>query len=222
MLTAEYPHIFTIQSPTMKKYLLLLALFCGSIGLRAHQADVSTTMLVEREGGDWQLIVSTALTAFEYEVETHFGKGAYTSPAGFEELVKQHLINTISLRFNGGGQATLTYGRVFLGHETKVAFTVTGVPENMDLIEVVNTAFTDIHRSQGALVVLKQGVERKQFMLNDTNDHTAHLAIDENTLRIVKQAGLSASVAGLSLLTIILLTTLGGVLYLNRRSLLPA
>ncbi|WP_020566663.1 DUF6702 family protein [Neolewinella persica] len=204
----------------MKKLIILLAIL-SSCGLYAHQADISSTMLVEQEEGNWQLIVATSLTAFEYEVETHFGKDAYTTPQGFEELVLRHMLNTISIRFNDGEEATLTSGRVALGHETTVAFTVRGIPENIHQVEVTNTAFADIHRNQSALVVLKKDVTKKQFMLGADNNHKVRLALDNNTLREVQQAGLPVSSIGLVVLTAVILVLLGIVTYRNREDLLP-
>lgn len=205
----------------MKKLIILLAVLY-SVGLCAHQADISRTMLLEQEDGSWQLVVTTSLTAFEYEVEAHFGKDAFATPQAFEELVLQHLQNTISIHFNDGNLANLTSGQVALGHETNVVFTVSGVPKKMDQIEVINTAFADIHRNQSALIVLKKGVEKKQFMLDATNNHMIRLAFDEHTLREVQQAGMSVSSISIGVLTGVALLFLGVVTYRNRKELMPA
>ncbi|MCP9234720.1 hypothetical protein [Lewinella sp. JB7] len=185
----------------MKPFIFLLALLLTG-SLSAHQSEISTTMLVEREAGSWQLYVNTSLTAFEYEVREHFGEHAFATPGEFRELVLQHLRNTISVTFNGNEPAVLAEGRVELGHETGVVFTVTDLPDDAREVRVVNTAFADIHRNKSALVILKQGSGKQQFELTADNDHTAALAFDG--YRLSKVAPTEASVSPLAPLLLVL------------------
>ncbi len=191
----------------MKVLLFTLALL-GALPLLAHQGEISSTLLVERADGSWELHVVTALTAFQYEIQTHYGEDAYVSPEAFEELVTDHLKKTVAVRFNGGAAANLTPLRVQLGHETQVAFALSGVPEEVTGIEVTNTAFTDIHHNKSTLVVLKTGSEKQQFELNANNRHTATLAFETSTLLRADTAEATVPPVGVALLGIVVLAGL--------------
>ncbi len=188
----------------MKALLFTLALL-GTLPLLAHQGEISSTLLVERADGSWELHVVTALTAFQYEVQTHYGKDAYPTPEAFEELVTDHLEKTVAVRFNGGALAQLTPLRVQLGHETQVAFALSGVPEEVTEIEVTNTAFTDIHHNKSTLVVLKTGSEKQQFELNADNRHTATLAFGNYALRAGETAKAAVPPLGIALVAVLAL-----------------
>ena len=165
----------------MKVLILFLALF-GSTATFAHQADLSTTLLVERADGAWELHLVASLTAFQYEVQTHYGKDAYATPEAFEQLVVKHLQQTVSIRLDNGEAVTLTPLNVTLGHETKVGFALADVPATFTEIEVTNTAFADIHHNKSALVILKPGTEQQHFELTAENGHTASLAFANGQL----------------------------------------
>ena len=155
------------------RILILFFALLGTVTASAHQADLSTTMLVERADGAWELHLIASLTAFQYEVQTHYGEDAYATPEAFEELVVEHLQRTIAVRFENREAVTLTPIRVALGHETRVAFSLTGVPETVAGVEVTNTAFADIHRNKSALVVIRPNAEQQHFELTAENGHTA-------------------------------------------------
>lgn len=163
----------------MKRYFLAL-FFMFSLGASAHQSDISNTMLVEREDGSWLLHVRAALTAFELEVHERFGKDSYSTPEEFRELVIQHLQENLLIRFNDQDETALQNGQVKLGHETNVIFRVADVPETIYTLDVKNSSFKEIHRNQSALIILKSGFEKKHFILNNENQHTAHLAASGN------------------------------------------
>lgn len=162
----------------MAKYFLLLSLVLSSFVIKAHQADVSSTMFVEQEDGSWILQVRAALTAFEYEIHEHYGKDAYATPEEFQELVISHLKDNISIYFNAKDSVVLENGFVKLGHETNAVFKVLTVPETWEYISVKNSSFKGIHKNQSALVVLKKGFAKDQFILNNENGHTAELIVD--------------------------------------------
>ncbi len=56
----------------MKKYILLFVAVLFSMAGFAHNPDVSTIMLVEKENNSWVVQISASLTAFQQEIRTHF------------------------------------------------------------------------------------------------------------------------------------------------------
>jgi len=56
---------------TTKRFLITLGLLLISWGAKAHQADLSSTLLVEQGENAWILQIRASLTAFEYEIEHH-------------------------------------------------------------------------------------------------------------------------------------------------------
>lgn len=159
---------------------LILSTLFFSFTMSEHQPELSSTMLVERADGTWVLQVRAALTAFEFEVHTHYGKDSYETPEAFNNLVIKHLINNISIAFNGEQAVKLQKGYVKLGHETNVIFEMPGVPKEIIKVIATNTGFKDIQDNKSALIILKKGFEKKQFMLDNNNNHTAQLKALEN------------------------------------------
>ncbi len=162
----------------MKNFLfnLILLLFAGNVC--AHQPDVSTTLLSQQDNNVWVLQVKASLTAYEFEVAKSFPEDVYESPEEFRELVIRHVLENISIVFDENQEAILQKPVVKLGHETNVVLEVAGVPENFSKVRFENSSFKDIHRNQSALVILKSGFSQDQFVLNNSNQHTAQLMAD--------------------------------------------
>ncbi|MDO7173537.1 DUF6702 family protein [Mariniflexile sp. AS56] len=162
-----------------RKSMLVISLLITMVA-QAHQPDVSTTMLVEKENNTWVLQISASLTAFQQEIRTHFAETPYKTPEEFQQMVITHIKNNLEISFNGGNKITLGKGFVKLGHETKVVFEVVGVPLDMQSVVVKNSAFKDIFKNQSALVLLKNGFNKEHFVLNDANNHTLNLEVQTN------------------------------------------
>jgi len=161
----------------MKKYILSLLVCLSAWNVQAHQTEVSSTMLVEQEDNKWFLNIRAALTAFEYEVKAMNLETPYKSAEEFQALVLQHIQDNLDIYFNEGDKITLKNGKVKLGHETNVFFEVEGVPATINSVYVKNSSFKDIHSNQSALIILKKGFTKKQFILNNKNDHTMNLKV---------------------------------------------
>ncbi len=146
----------------------------------AHQPDRSSTMVIEQADGTWLLQIKSAMTAFEYEVHQTFGEKSYSTAEEFNALVIKHLQNNIIIDFNTDGTAQLSNGMVKLGHETTVLFKVEGMPKQLNHLTLTNSSFKDIHHNQSALVIVKEGFEKQQFVLNNQNHHTAALQVGTN------------------------------------------
>ncbi|MEO9511347.1 MAG: hypothetical protein ABJN84_05475 [Flavobacteriaceae bacterium] len=151
---------------------------CNNMVLLAHQPDLSTTMLMERENGQWVLQLSAALTAFQHEIKMNYP--AYKSPQEFREMVLQHLKKNLNIYINETG-ITLENGQVKLGHQTNVIFEVQGIPNHIDDVLIQNKSFKNIHGNQNTLLILKNGFKKKQFVLNNANDHTVWLEVNNNS-----------------------------------------
>lgn len=169
----------------MNRILIMLCVLFISLGVKAHQPDLSSTILVEQGENKWILQVRAALTAYEYEIEQHFGENSYATPEEFQELVLQHVQEHISILFNDTHAVALENGMVKLGHETSVVFEVVGTPETIHSLDVKNSSFSDISRNQGTLIVLKEGFSKDQFILNDANKHTAVLKVSGSKFELV-------------------------------------
>lgn len=165
----------------INRVLITLSVALISFGVKAHQPDLSSTLLVEQGENEWVLQVRSSLTAFEYEIEKHFGESSYTSPEEFQELVINYLKENISIKSNKTKGVVLENGIVKLGHETAATFEVVGMPATIQSLQVTNTSFTDIARNQSALIVLKEGFSKDQFVLNNNNQHTAKLKVSNSS-----------------------------------------
>lgn len=149
-----------------------------------HQPELSSTLLVEREDGTWFLQIRAALTAFEYEVHTHYGKDSYTTPEEFNALVIRHLMNNISITINEKEVISFQKGYVKLGHEANVIFEMQGIPQDIKKVLVSNSSFKDIENNQSALIILKKGFKKQRFALNNQNAHTAQLKATQNQFEL--------------------------------------
>lgn len=164
----------------MKKYILLFIAGLFSMTSLAHSPSTSTTMLVEKENNTWVLQINASLTAFQQEIRTHFAETPYKTPEEFQQMVLKHIKNNLEISFNDEVSIALGQGMVKLGHETTVVFEVLGIPSDIQSAGVKNTAFKDIHNSQSALFLFKEGFTKEQFILNSANDHSIALETSGN------------------------------------------
>ncbi len=174
--------LMSINFSEMKRCVLSLVLAFITFGAFAHQADISTMILIERENNSWVLQINGALTAFQHEVRTHFAETPYKTPEEFQKMVLAHMRNNLFFNFNGE-EVKLVNGAVHLGHETKVVFEVLGIPPDVKTVQITNTAFKDIHKNQSVLVLSKNGFKKKQCHMNDANEHTIKLLSVGNTFK---------------------------------------
>lgn len=165
----------------MKNWFLIILTLSTTVPLTAHQADVSSTMLIEQEDNTWVLSIRSAFTAFEHEIHTHFSDSAYSTPDEFNQLVIDYFQDHVIILVNDHDTALLSHPVMKLGHESSLVFEVTGIPTIIQSIEVRNTAFQDIYHSQSALIILKKGMKKDQFLLNEDNQYGARLEIEKNS-----------------------------------------
>lgn len=203
--------ILYLKVGIMYRMILIICLLFMAMTVKAHQADVSTIMLVEKKDNSWVLQISASLTAFQQEIRTHFAETPYQTPEEFQQMVLEHIKNNLHLSFNGVGDISLSNGMVILGHETKVVFKVFGIPSEINSVLIKNSAFKDIHKNQSALFLFKEGFSKEQFVLNSANDHSLALVVNGNEFVEAghNEAGLFSSNIGIILLGVSAIVVLG-------------
>lgn len=164
-----------------------------STSIQAHQPEISTTMLVENNNHTWALQISASLTAFQHEIRKHYAETPYKTPEEFQEMVLEHIKNNLEIEFNGNKKVTLSHGIVKLGHETKVIFEVLGIPESIESVLVKNESFKDIYNNKSALIILKEGFNKENFVLTKDNNHVLKLEVDGNKFVRVEEKTISSS-----------------------------
>lgn len=164
----------------MKKFLLsALMIFITSVSF-AHQTETSTIILAEKQNDVWVLQINASLTAFQQEIRQAYASTPYKTPEEFREMVLNHIAQNLNLSFNEKENYAFTDGKVQLGHETKVLFTLTNVPSNLETIELTNGIFKNIHNSKSALLIFKEEFKKTKFVLNKNNDYSISLSVTKD------------------------------------------
>lgn len=158
-------------------YVSILMLFANVV--HAHQPDLSNLMIYE-QNGKYLLLIKTSLSAFEGEVDFLYNKNAYKSPEEFNQLVTKHFQKSCLIIMNND---TLKFINpyIILGHETTIFAELGNVPKNINTIYTENHVFKDIHGSQSELIVLLSGLPQKQYILNEENNYTVKLKLENKT-----------------------------------------
>ena len=197
----------SIKKNNMKRYFncFVVVLLFFTISVKAHQTETSTTMLVENENKTWVVQISAALTAFQQEIKMHYSETPYKTPEEFKEMVLEYVKRNLEIKLNDNERITLSEGMVKLGHETKVVFEVFGVPQDLKSVFIKNETFKDIHRNQSVLVILKEGFDKKQFILKEANNHQLKLETDGIKFKEVEEQQISISSLNIILILAVLL-----------------
>jgi len=125
------------------KVISILIIALMSINLYAHQPDISTSVLSKTAEGQYILQVTSALTAFDGQVDYIYSKGAYNTPDEFKELVIDHFRANVSFIVNQKDTLEFANPIVILGHETKLIVEVKNVPKKIKSVSFKNTMFKD-------------------------------------------------------------------------------
>jgi len=193
----------------MKKFLLsALVIFITSVSF-AHQTEASTIILAEKQNDVWVLQINASLTAFQQEIKQAYASTPYKTPDEFREMVLNHIAQNLNLSFNENQNYILTDGKVQLGHETKVLFTLTKVPSHLETIDLTNTLFKNIHNSKSALLILKEDFKKTKFILSKDNNYSLSLSVTEDEfIDINIQKASMGQVSFLSILGIVIAVAL--------------
>lgn len=175
---------------------------------QAHQPDLSSTVIVETDDGSWVLQINSALAAYQQLIRNTDSLKIYNTPEEFKALVLAYIKDHVTIIFNFQDTIELTSGVVQLGHETNVSFQLKNVPKTINSLYILNHVFQDIHRSQGAFVILKKGFDKNQFVLNKDNNYTLSLKTKEKQFVLAKTKS-DFSIAFISLVSFLVIGSLG-------------
>lgn len=176
-----------------------------SVVVYAHQPDLSTLVISKTNQGKYIIQLSSALTAFEGEVEYKFSKRAYKTPEEFRALVIKHFIENTTLIFNTTDTVIFTNPIVILGHETKLVAELKGFPLEKKSIYFKSTVFKDIHHNQSAVIMLVEGLPKQQYTLSNENNHELNLTLKEGKWTIVNNKSDSFNYQNLLYLLILII-----------------
>jgi hypothetical protein len=175
-----------------RKLVLVIGLMLCILSVKAHQPDISTTMILEQSKNNWVVQVNAPLTAFQHEIKAVLGK-TYATPEEFQKLLIEYLKANLVIYFNNQDTVTIQQAYVKLGHETSVVFEISGIPESIKNVYVQNAAFKDINKNQNILVIAKEGFAKTQYILNNSNQHTATLVVDNGVFKLIMEDVTSSS-----------------------------
>ena len=205
--------------PVLGRYASIIVLIFNAIVAHAHQPDLSSLMIYE-QGGKSFLAIKSALSAFESEIEYSYLKGAYKTPAEFQELVIGHFQKKSFLVINGDTIKFLN-PQVSLGHETTLFAELSEIPDDIESMHIKNAIFGDISHSICDVIITLKGKPQKQFLLTSENKHEGMLKLESGTWVMVENEYPSLSKSTLTFLGIFVVTIFlaVGMMILKRKTL---
>ncbi len=167
----------------MKKISIILLICLHSVGIFAHNAQISTIALVQSKDSKWHLILSASLSAFQYEIKNSNPTINLDSlnAEKFQRIILEHLRQKIDIEANGR-QATLKNARVILGHQTDINFEVTNMPENLQTIDFQQLGFSTLRDHYCVLKIIAKNGNENSFMLQKDNNYSVSLVAENNIL----------------------------------------
>ncbi|WP_026951680.1 hypothetical protein [Algoriphagus mannitolivorans] len=172
----------------MRKLSLLFSfLLAFVVPAKAHDPDLSSLLIIEQESGQWILQVNAPLTALEFVVNDTYGENSFESVKEFNQLLLSAFREKITLNVNGK-ELHLGHGLVSLGHATTIAFELPTMPEQIETLIVENNGFENIRHSQAIFGLIREGMEKSQFILNASNDYQLSLKVEGNQVILVEEA----------------------------------
>ncbi|MAU16837.1 MAG: hypothetical protein CMH46_15015 [Muricauda sp.] len=163
------------------------------IAMFGHSPSQSSALLVEGENGQWTLQIRGALTAFEYVVHQEYTADGYSTPEEFQELMAGVLSQNLTLSIDNE-RVELNDPNIKLGHETIVVYRL-NLPSEFQTVEMKNSLFENIYKSKSAFMVLKNGVKRNLFNLEETNDYAAKVKIEDDAFVLQGQSEASIGIS---------------------------
>ena len=198
----------------MKSVVLILFLLCTNI-VHAHQPDLSNLMIYE-QNGKYILVIKSALSAFEGEVDYLFGKNAYKSPEEFQLLVIKHFQKNCKLIMNNE-PIRLINPKVVLGHETTLFAELSLVPKKISSIYVKNTLFKDMPVSLCEMILTLNDLPQKQYLLNNVNNYEVELQLENNSWTVVENASSNTTLILLAVVVFILSALVIAVIVIRKK-----
>lgn len=160
---------------------LVMLVLLTSIVCQAHQAEFSSSLLSKTDDGKYILQIASSMTAFESEIDYIYTKKAYKTAEEFQKLVLDYFTKNVSFIVNGTEVLQLKDPMVLLGHETKIIVEVVGIPSNIKEMSYTNTMFKDLSHNKMGLIMLVDGFPKEQYVLENENNQTVQLELQEGT-----------------------------------------
>ncbi|HQS54484.1 MAG: hypothetical protein B7Y15_06515 [Bacteroidetes bacterium 24-39-8] len=202
----------------MKSVVLFLFLICTNI-VHAHQPDLSNLMIYE-QNGKYILVIKSALSAFEGEVDYLFGKSAYKSPEEFQLLVIKHFQKNCAVMMNDEN-IKLINPKVILGHETTLFAELSLVPKKISSIYIKNTLFKDMPVSLCEMILTLNALPQKQYLLNNVNNYEVKLQLENNSWTVVEDASPNTTLILLAVVAFMLSASVVAVFVIKKRKQVP-
>ncbi len=201
------------------RYLHFLILIFSNQIAYAHQPDLSSLMIYEQDGKSF-LAIKSSLSAFESEIEYSYPKGAYKTPAEFQELVIGHFQKKSFLMINGDTIKFLN-PQVSLGHETTLFAELSKIPDDIESMHIKNAIFGDISHSICEVIITLKDKPQKQFLLTSENKHEARLKLESGTWAMLENEHPLFTKSTLTFLGIFVVTIFlaVGMMILKRKTL---
>lgn len=167
----------------MKKISVFLLLSLYSIVLFAHNAQISTMVLVQSNDNKWHLILSTSLTAFQYELKNSNPKLNLENinAEQFQEIILKHLREKIQVEANNKN-IPLKNARVILGHQTDINFELSNMPQNIEKLNIQNLGFSTLRDHYCVLKILRKNGMENNIMLQKDNKFMVSLEAKNDSL----------------------------------------
>ena len=145
----------------------------------AHQPDISTSVFSKTKEGKHILQITSALTAFEGEIDFIYAKNAYKTPEEFKTVVSKYFEKNVVLIVNGNDTLKLSKPLVLLGHETKLVVEIVNMPNTVKSIYYKNQMFKDMPHNQMAVIMLTDDFPKEQYVLNNANNQSINLQLNQ-------------------------------------------
>jgi hypothetical protein len=189
----------------MKFIYFILFLLCSKV-VQAHGLDLSSIMIYE-QNNKYLFVIKGSLTAFDDEIKYRFGNDAYKTPDEFRLLVEKSFQNNC-LIFINGNRIRLANANVILGHETTIIAELVNVPNKFNAIQIKNTLFKDMPNNMCEIILSIKGLNQKQYILNNSNNHDVKLRVENKNWIVVNEYKYGLSSTNLYFLIVVFLGAL--------------
>jgi hypothetical protein len=164
----------------MKQIAIIALLLLYSLALRAHTPQISSIALVQSKENKWNLVISASLSAFQYELMNSNPNQKLDSIAAdqFQALIVAHLKKNIKIEASHRF-ATLRNGKVILGHQTDINFEVSGMPDQLESLDLQQLGFGTLRDHYCVLKVITKNNSSNNFILQKGNNFSISLGLKD-------------------------------------------
>lgn len=173
----------------MRKITVIAIFLFSTLALHAHTPQISSIALVQNKENKWNLVISASLSAFQYELMNSNPNQKLDSIAAdqFQAFIVEHLKKNIKIEANRRF-ATLRNGKVILGHQTDINFDVSGMPDQLESLNLQQLGFGTLRDHYCVLKVIAKNNSSNNFILQRGNNFSISLGLKnkafvENTIK---------------------------------------